>query len=170
MWLIVPFIFVLAWRMTRRLGQAFNETVAWIVGYFATAGVLWLVDLGGLELVDTRPSSPGALLAVLGGFIGMAVSRWRWKRRGGHLEPRRDWWRELVRGAGRLSAQRRVGSTGTGSPLDRRPQSGSDDLASVAGRMLGRAAAQVLVPELRQRNRWFRALRALAAEPKRPRQ
>ncbi|MCM8747430.1 hypothetical protein NET03_12950 [Thermomicrobium sp. CFH 73360] len=167
MWLIVPLIFVLSWRTTRRFGQAFNETVAWVVGYFVTAGVLWLTDFSGLDLVEARPNSPGALIAVLGGFVGMFVSRWRWKRRGGHLEPRRDWLKELARGAGRLSATR--GTRGIPAQSAHRGQTATNDFATVTGRMLGRAAAQVFVPELRRRNRWFRALRALVAEPKRER-
>lgn len=167
MWLIVPLIFVLSWRTTRRFGQAFNETVAWVVGYFATAGVLWLTDFGGLDLVDTRPNSPGALIAVMGGFVGMFVSRWRWKRRGGHREPRRDWLKELARGAGRFSATR--GTRGVPTAPARGGQVTTDDFVTATVRMLGRVAAQVFVPELRRRNRWLRALRALVAEPKRER-
>ncbi|MCX7624059.1 MAG: hypothetical protein RMK01_05990 [Thermomicrobium sp.] len=167
MWLIVPLVFVLSWRMTRRFGQAFNETVAWVVGYFATAGILWFADFGGIELIDTRPNGPGALLAVLGGFAGMFLSRWRWKRRGGHLEPRRDLLRELGRGAGRLRENRgnAVGS-GNGTSAAR---AGSQDFSTAAGRLLGRAAASVFVPELRRKNPWVRAVRAFVAGTRTPR-
>ncbi len=161
MWLIVPLIFALSWRTTRRLGQAFNETVAWVVGYFATAGVLWLADFGGMELIDTRPNGPGALIAVLGGFVGMFVSRWRWKRRGGHLEPRREVVRDIARGLGRFSASRR----GTAGAARGGMAAGhtTDDFSTAAGRLLGRAAANVLVPELRRKNPWMRAVRAFVA-------
>ncbi|WP_448576967.1 hypothetical protein [Thermomicrobium sp.] len=162
MWLIVPVIFLLSWRMTRRWGQALNETVAWIVGYLATAGVLWLTDVGGLDLVDTRPNSPGAILAILGGFLGMLVSRWRWKRRGGHLEPRTDWRKALIHGAARLSVRR---SADRGTAVGSRTGSASgSDVTAMVGRLLGRAAANLFVPELRRRNPWFRAMRALVSQ------
>jgi hypothetical protein len=159
MWLIVPVIFLLSWRMTRRWGQALNETVAWIVGYLATAGVLWLTDVGGLDLVETRPNSPGAIFAILGGFLGMLVSRWRWKRRGGHLEPRTDWRKALIRGAARVSARRSAG--GGKAAGSRTGSAAGSDVAAIGGRLLGRAAANLFVPELRRRNPWFRAMRAL---------
>jgi len=161
MWLIVRLIFVLSWRTTRRFGQAFNETVAWVVGYFGTAGILWLADFGGMELIDTRPNGPGALIAVLGGFAGMLVSRWRWKRRGGHLEPRRDLLRDIAGAVGRASAGRsRTAGSANGSAGG---GAGSQDFSTAAGRMLGRAAANVFVPELRRKNPWVRAVRAFVA-------
>jgi hypothetical protein len=161
MWLIVPLIFVLSWRMTRRFGQAFNETVAWVVGYFATAGVLWLADFGGMELIDTRPNGPGALVALLGGFAGMFVSRWRWKRRGGHLQPRREFLRDVAGAVGRASARRNQSSGAVSGANGSAPQ--AQDFSTAAGRMLGRAAASVLVPELRRKNPWLRAFRAFVA-------
>lgn len=161
MWLIVPLIFVLSWRTTRRFGQALNETVAWVVGYFATAGILWLADFGGMELVDTRPNGPGALIAVLGGFAGMLISRWRWKRRGGPLAPRRDVVRDLAGALGRVSASRNRSAGSASAPEGR--SAGSDDFSTAAGRMLGRAAANVFVPELRRKNPWIRAFRAFVA-------
>ncbi|MCX2726343.1 hypothetical protein OO015_02400 [Thermomicrobium sp. 4228-Ro] len=161
MWLIVPLIFVLSWRTTRRFGQAFNETVAWVVGYFGTAGILWLADFGGMDLIDTRPNGPGALIAVLGGFAGMLISRWRWKRRGGHLTPRRDVMREIAGALGRASAGGNRGA-GRANALERGP-TGSDDFLTATGRMLGRAAASVFVPELRRKNPWIRAFRAFVA-------
>lgn len=163
MWLIFPLIFVLSWRMTRRIGQALNETVAWTIGYFGTAGLLWLTDFGGLDLIEARPNSPGALIALGGGFAGMVISRWQWKRRGGHLEPRRNWVQEVARWAGRASAKRVSSQQGSGQRSV--PGSAGEDLATVTGKMLGRIAANLLVPELRRRNRWVRALRALGSHP-----
>lgn len=87
MWLIMPLIFFISWRSCRRIGQAFSETAAWAVGYLVGTGFLLLLHYGGSSLVSANPDDPSAVVAVLTGFIGMWISRYLWKRRGGHLEP-----------------------------------------------------------------------------------
>jgi cell division septation protein DedD len=86
-WLIMPLIFFVSWRSCRRVGQAFSETASWAVGYLVGTGVLLLLHYGGSNLVSANPDDPTALVAVITGFIGMWISRYLWKRRGGHLEP-----------------------------------------------------------------------------------
>jgi len=83
----MPLIFFISWRSCRRVGQAFSETAAWAVGYLVGTGLLLLLHYGGSSLVSANPDDPSALVAVLTGFLGMWVSRYLWKRRGGHLEP-----------------------------------------------------------------------------------
>jgi hypothetical protein len=91
--LIIPIIYILSWRTCRNLRQAFQETVAWCVGYLITGGVLLLMSYGNwLDLVSGRPDQPGALIAILGGFGGMLISRTVWKRRGGHLKQSSNRW------------------------------------------------------------------------------
>ncbi len=91
--LIIPIIYILSWRTCRNLGQAFQETVAWCAGYLITGGVLLLMSYGNwLDLVSGRPDQPGALIAMLGGFGGMLISRIVWKRRGGHLRQSSNRW------------------------------------------------------------------------------
>lgn len=87
MWLIMPLIFFISWRSCRRIGQAFSETAAWAIGYMVGTGLLLLLHYGGSDLVSANPDDPSAIIAVLTGFAGMWISRYLWKRRGGHLEP-----------------------------------------------------------------------------------
>lgn len=87
MWLIMPLIFFISWRSCRRVGQAFSETAAWAVGYLAGTGALLALHYGGSSLVSANPDDPTAIIAVFTGFAGMWISRYFWKRRGGHLEP-----------------------------------------------------------------------------------
>lgn len=98
--LIIPIIYLLSWRTCRNLGQAFQETVAWSVGYLLTGGVLLLMSYGNwLNLATGRPDNPGALIAILGGFGGMTISRIVWKRRGGHLKPSSNRWIRAINAA-----------------------------------------------------------------------
>jgi hypothetical protein len=83
----MPLIFFISWRSCRRVGQAFSETAAWAVGYLVGTGLLLLLHYGGSSLVSANPDDPTAIFAVLTGFAGMWISRYLWKRRGGHLEP-----------------------------------------------------------------------------------
>jgi hypothetical protein len=83
----MPLIFFISWRSCRRVGQAFSETAAWAVGYLVGTGLLLLLHYGGSSLVSANPDDPSAIVAVLTGFVGMWISRYLWKRRGGHLEP-----------------------------------------------------------------------------------
>jgi hypothetical protein len=83
-WLILPLIYVLGWKQTGSLRQAFNGTVAWIFGYAAAAGTILILDVGGYDgVIRATPDSPGAALAILGGFVGMWISNILWRRRGG---------------------------------------------------------------------------------------
>ena len=83
MWLIVPLIYFLGWWQTGSLRQAFNGTIAWILGYAVAAGSILALDVGGYDFVRATPDSPGAALAILGGFIGMWISNIIWRSRGG---------------------------------------------------------------------------------------
>jgi cell division septation protein DedD len=83
----MPLIFFISWRSCRRVGQAFSETAAWAVGYLVGTGALLLLHYGGSSLVSANPDDPTAIIAVFTGFAGMWISRYFWKRRGGHLEP-----------------------------------------------------------------------------------
>jgi hypothetical protein len=83
----MPLIFFISWRSCRRVGQAFSETAAWAIGYLVGTGLLLLLHYGGSSLVSANPDDPTAIFAVLTGFAGMWISRYLWKRRGGHLEP-----------------------------------------------------------------------------------
>lgn len=83
MWLIIPLIYFLAWWQTGSFRQAFNATIAWIIGYGIAAGTILLLDVGGYDTISATPDSPGAALAILGGFIAMWISNIIWRRRGG---------------------------------------------------------------------------------------
>ncbi len=87
MWIILPLIYFMSWRSYRRFGQAFSETAAWVFGYLAATGILLALHFGGVGLISATPDDPTAVFAIVGGFIGMGISRYLWKRRGGHLEP-----------------------------------------------------------------------------------
>lgn len=82
-WLLIPLIYFLGWWQTGSLRQAFNGTVAWIIGYGIAAGTILFLDVGGYSGIAATPDSPGAGLAILGGFIGMWTSNILWRRRGG---------------------------------------------------------------------------------------
>jgi hypothetical protein len=82
--LILPLIYFLGWWQTGSFRQAFNATVAWIFGYAIAAGSILALDVGGYDgVVRATPDSPGAALAILGGFVGMWISNILWRRRGG---------------------------------------------------------------------------------------
>ncbi len=83
----MPLIYVMSWRSCRRFGQAFSETAAWVVGYLIATGILLALHFGGVGMITATPDDPASVVAIIGGFIGMGVSRYLWKRRGGHLEP-----------------------------------------------------------------------------------
>lgn len=83
MWLIIPLIYFLAWWQTGSLRQAFNATIAWIIGYGIAAGAILLMDVGGYDTISATPDSPGAAVAILAGFVGMWISNIIWRRRGG---------------------------------------------------------------------------------------
>ena len=87
MWIIMPLIYVMSWRSCRRFGQAFSETAAWVVGYLIATGILLALHFGGVGMISATPDDPASVVAIIGGFAGMGVSRYLWKRRGGHLEP-----------------------------------------------------------------------------------
>jgi pyruvate/2-oxoglutarate dehydrogenase complex dihydrolipoamide acyltransferase (E2) component len=82
-WIIIPLIYVMAYRFCRSFRQSFHETAAFVIGYLGSAGVILALDVGGYDGLRATPDSPGAALAILGGFVGMIVSHVRWKRRGG---------------------------------------------------------------------------------------
>jgi hypothetical protein len=93
MWLVIPLIYVLSWRTSRNYRQAFRETVAWCVGYLAAAGLVLLSNYASsFSSISGLPDNPAALVAIAGGFIGMGISRYRWKRRGGHLQQSSNRW------------------------------------------------------------------------------
>lgn len=96
MWIVVPLIFFMSWRSCRSVGQAFSETAAWAAGYLGTAGIIVLANWGNVDLIQDRPDSPGAAMAILGGFVGMGISRYLWKRRGGHLKRNPNRWAQAV--------------------------------------------------------------------------
>ncbi len=83
----MPLIYFMSWRSCRRFGQAFSETAAWVVGYLIATGFLLTLHFGGVGMITATPDDPASVVAIIGGFIGMGVSRYLWKRRGGHLEP-----------------------------------------------------------------------------------
>jgi hypothetical protein len=82
-WIIIPLIYVMAYRFCRSFRQSFHETAAWTIGYLGSAAVILALDFGGYDGIRATPDSPGAALAILGGFVAMIVSHVRWKRRGG---------------------------------------------------------------------------------------
>ncbi len=83
----MPLIYLMSWRSCRRFGQAFSETASWVVGYLFATAILLLLHFGGVGMISATPDDPLQIVAVVGGFIGMGISRYLWKRRGGHLEP-----------------------------------------------------------------------------------
>lgn len=83
----MPLIYIMSWRSCHRFGQAFSETASWVIGYMISTGILLLLHFGGVGMISATPDDPLQIVAVAGGFISMAASRYLWKRRGGHLEP-----------------------------------------------------------------------------------
>jgi hypothetical protein len=96
-WLIIPLIYFLGWWQTGSFRQAFNGTVAWIIAYAIVAGTLLLLDVGGLSGMTATPDSPAAGIAILGGFIGMWISNYLWRRRGGDPPRKPGKWERSVR-------------------------------------------------------------------------
>lgn len=88
MYLLVPLVYFLSWKSCRSFGQAMSETAAWAFAYLATVGVVLTLHLWHITLVSLAPDNPGSAVALVGGFVGMGISRWLWKRRGGHLRRR----------------------------------------------------------------------------------
>ncbi len=86
----MPLIYIMSWRSCHRFGQAFSETASWVVGYMIATGILLMLHFGGVGMISATPDDPLQIVAVVGGFIGMAASRYLWKRRGGHLEPAKN--------------------------------------------------------------------------------
>jgi hypothetical protein len=82
-WLIIPLIYFLGWWQTGSLRQAFNGTIAWIIAFSVIALALMALDVGGFTGLTATPDSPAAAIAILGGFIGMWISNYFWRRRGG---------------------------------------------------------------------------------------
>jgi hypothetical protein len=82
-WLIIPLIYFLGWWQTGSLRQALNGTIAWIIAFSAVALTLLAMDVGGFSGMTATPDSPAAAIAILGGFIGMWISNYIWRRRGG---------------------------------------------------------------------------------------
>ena len=96
-WLIIPLIYFLGWWQTGSFRQAFNGTVAWIIAYAIVAGTLLLLDVGGLSGMTATPDSPAAGIAILGGFIGMWISNYLWRRRGGDPPRKYGKWERSAR-------------------------------------------------------------------------
>lgn len=97
MWLIIPLIYFLAWWQTGSLRQAFNGTIAWIIGYGIAAFTILMLDFGGYAGVTATPESPAAGVAILGGFVGMWISNIVWRRRGGDPERTPGKWERAAR-------------------------------------------------------------------------
>lgn len=95
--MLIPLIYFLGWWQTGSLRQAFNGTVAWIVGYALAAALILFLDVGGFSGITATPDSPGAGLAILGGFIGMWTSNILWRRRGGDPPRKYGKWERSVR-------------------------------------------------------------------------
>ncbi len=83
----MPLIYFMSWKSCRRFGQAFSETASWVLGYLVATGILLALHFGGVGMISATPDDPAAVVCIIGGFVGMGVSRYLWKRRGGHLEP-----------------------------------------------------------------------------------
>jgi hypothetical protein len=96
-WLLIPLIYFLGWWQTGSLRQAFNGTVAWIIAYAIVAGTLLILDIGGLSGMTATPDSPAAGIAILGGFIGMWISNYFWRRRGGDPPRKMGKWERSFR-------------------------------------------------------------------------
>jgi pyruvate/2-oxoglutarate dehydrogenase complex dihydrolipoamide acyltransferase (E2) component len=96
-WIIIPLIYVMAYRFCRSFRQSFHETAAFVIGYLGSAGVILALDVGGYDGLRATPDSPGAALAILGGFVGMIVSHVRWKRRGGDPPRQPGAWERAIR-------------------------------------------------------------------------
>uniref|UniRef100_A0A831WZR4 Uncharacterized protein n=2 Tax=Thermorudis TaxID=1649508 RepID=A0A831WZR4_9BACT len=172
MWLIVPLVFLLSWKTCHRFGQAVNETAAWIIGYLLTAGLIWVTDVGGVDIISANPVGPGAAVAYSGGFAGMIVSRYRWKRRGGHLQPADDRLSRALRAMRTKPATpaRPANSPPSPSPsaarASSRPRTQPAAQARPAaeqsiGRALGTAVRMASTRQGGKPNRWVRALNAM---------
>ncbi len=97
MWLIIPLIYFLGWWQTGSLRQALNGTIAWIIAFSAVALGLLALDVGGFSGMTATPDSPAAAIAILGGFIGMWISNYVWRRRGGDPERKPGKWERSAR-------------------------------------------------------------------------
>lgn len=122
MWLVIPLIYFMSWRSCRDFGQAITETAAWIVGYLATAALIVALNVTSFNWVSDAPDGPGVMLALIGGFVGMGVSRYLWKRRGGHLNRKQvPWMRVIARtvhavtGDGKTTTAKRAAAKGSRS-------------------------------------------------------
>jgi hypothetical protein len=96
-WLIIPLIYFLGWWQTGSLRQAFNGTIAWIIAFSICALALLALDIGGFSGLTATPDSPAAAIAILGGFIGMWISNYRWRRRGGDPPRKMSKWERSFR-------------------------------------------------------------------------
>jgi hypothetical protein len=96
-WLIIPLVYFLGWWQTGSLRQAFNGTIAWIVAFSICALALLALDVGGFSGLTATPDSPAAGIAILGGFIGMWISNYLWRRRGGDPPRKAGKWERAFR-------------------------------------------------------------------------
>jgi hypothetical protein len=96
-WLIIPLIYFLGWWQTGSLRQAFNGTIAWIIAFSICALALLAMDVGGFSGLTATPDSPAAAIAILGGFIGMWISNYLWRRRGGDPPRKMSKWERTFR-------------------------------------------------------------------------
>ncbi len=138
MWIVLPLIGLMSWRTCRSIGQAFNETVAWVVGYLVTAGALLALHVGHPALVSVEPDDLPAVFPFIGGFVGMGVARYLWKRRGGHLKAKRRG--SLAQAAGR--AYRASRATGV-KPPGPTPPSPTETPTSTTGGKTGTTSSGV---------------------------
>lgn len=129
MWLIIPLIYFLAWWQTGSLRQAFNGTIAWIIGYGISAFTILMLDFGGYAGISATPESPAAGVAILGGFVGMWISNILWRRRGGDPERTPGKWERAARAmigqdkkSGKKKKKRAPRPQGQVAPPQQQPQ------------------------------------------------
>jgi len=136
-WIVVPLILLMSWRTCRSLGQAISETAAWAAGYLGTAGVIVIANWGNIDIIRDRPDSPGSALAILGGFVGMGISRYLWKRRGGHLNRKPNRW--LQAASRSVQAMRATPSANGKTPVPARKPAPAKQPAATASAPVAQA-------------------------------
>lgn len=156
---MVPFVYFLSWKSCHSLGQAMSETAAWCFGYLATVGAVLAFGIWHISLVSLAPDSPGSAVALVGGFAGMGVSRWVWKRRGGHLKRRAPipWVRLIGRSVTAMAGKPARPDAPAATPGTTRPGAGIP--GAVAGPILSASNVQSALS-----SKWVRgSVRAVGA-------
>jgi len=80
MWIIPIAPFILGLATTWSLREAIEETVWFNVAYVGVLALIYGIEIAGYDFVSTSPTGAGGGLAMIAGFIALAIQRYRYKQ------------------------------------------------------------------------------------------